>query len=195
MAARQRKSWRGSERTKAREKCWKRHGGDVADDRRCVIRQTRRRAISAIIAAIRTESEQGALTGFLAEAHPHYRRLVEAFDRLRHRQGLPSRRCAKLALTYQNERFSDRVVASSAEFGSDLIFQCDVAEDAQIEQLFVDLGKHWEGLDGLVHSIAYAPAEAIEGDFLEGINAAFRIAHDVSSYSYPALAKAARRCC
>ena len=104
-----------------------------------------------------------------------------------HREG------AKLAFTYQNERFKDRVAKFATEFGSDLIFPCDVAEDAQIEQLFVDLGKHWEGLDGLVHSIAYAPAEAIEGDFLEGINReAFRIAHDVSSYSYPALAKAAR---
>ena len=104
-----------------------------------------------------------------------------------HREG------AKLAFTYQNERFKDRVAKFATEFGSDLLFQCDVAEDAQIEQLFVDLGKHWEGLDGLVHSIAYAPAEAIEGDFLEGITRdAFRIAHDVSSYSYPALAKAAR---
>ena len=104
-----------------------------------------------------------------------------------HREG------AKLAFTYQNERFKDRVAKFATEFGSDLLFQCDVAEDAQIEQLFVDLGKHWDGLDGLVHSLAYAPAEAIEGDFLEGITRdAFRIAHDVSSYSYPALVKAAR---
>jgi enoyl-[acyl-carrier protein] reductase I len=104
-----------------------------------------------------------------------------------HREG------AKLAFTYQNERFKDRVAKFAAEFDSELIFPCDVAEDAQIDQLFVDLGKHWEGLDGLVHSIAYAPSEAIEGDFLEGITRdAFRIAHDVSSYSYPALAKAAR---
>jgi enoyl-[acyl-carrier protein] reductase I len=104
-----------------------------------------------------------------------------------HREG------AKLAFTYQNDRFKDRVAKFAAEFDSELVFPCDVAEDAQIEQLFVDLGKRWEGLDGLVHSIAYAPAEAIEGDFLDGINRdAFRIAHDVSSYSYPALAKAAR---
>ncbi|MBW7900179.1 MAG: enoyl-ACP reductase FabI [Rhodocyclaceae bacterium] len=104
-----------------------------------------------------------------------------------HREG------AALAFTYQNERFKERVAKFAAEFDSDLIFPCDVAEDAQIDELFVELGKHWDGLDGLVHSIAYAPSEAIEGDFLEGINRdAFRIAHDISSYSYPALAKAAR---
>jgi len=104
-----------------------------------------------------------------------------------HREG------ASLAFTYQNERFADRITKFAEEFGSQAVFPCDVAEDAQIEKLFVDIAKHWEGLDGLVHSIAYAPAEAIEGDFLDGITRdAFRIAHDVSSYSYVALAKAAR---
>ena len=104
-----------------------------------------------------------------------------------HREG------AQLAFTYQNERFLDRVSKFAAEFDSTLVFPCDVADDAQIDALFAELGKHWEGLDGLVHSIAFAPTEAIEGDFLDGITRdAFRIAHDVSSYSYPALAKAAR---
>ncbi len=104
-----------------------------------------------------------------------------------HREG------ASLAFTYQNERFADRITKFAEEFGSQAVFPCDVAEDAQIEKLFVDIAKHWEGLDGLVHSIAYAPAEAIEGDFLDGITRdAFRIAHDVSSYSYVALAKTAR---
>ena len=104
-----------------------------------------------------------------------------------HREG------AQLAFTYQSERFQDRLAKFAKEFDSTLIYPCDVADDAQIEQLFAGLGEHWEGLDGLVHSIAYAPGEAIEGDFLEGITRdAFRIAHDVSSYSYPALAKAAR---
>ncbi|MDR1661714.1 MAG: SDR family oxidoreductase, partial [Azoarcus sp.] len=65
--------------------------------------------------------------------------------------------------------------------------------DAQIDTLFADLAIHWDGLDGLVHSIAFAPTTAIEGDFLDGISReAFRTAHDISSYSYPALAKAAR---
>lgn len=104
-----------------------------------------------------------------------------------HREG------AKLAFTYQNERFEERLSKFAAEFDSTLIFPCDVADDAQIEKLFADLGTHWEGLDGLVHSIGFAPREAIEGDFLEGISReSFRIAHDISSYSYPALAKAAR---
>ena len=104
-----------------------------------------------------------------------------------HREG------AQLAFTYHNERFLDRINKFAAEFDSKLVFPCDVADDAQIDKLFADLGTHWEGLDGLVHSIAYAPTEAIEGDFLDGITRdAFRIAHDVSSYSYPALAKAAR---
>ena len=104
-----------------------------------------------------------------------------------HREG------AELAFTYQNDRFKERIAKFSEEFGSKLIFPCDVAEDAQIDALFAELGKHWDGLEGLVHSIAFAPSEAIEGDFLDGITRdAFRIAHDVSSYSFPALAKAAR---
>jgi len=104
-----------------------------------------------------------------------------------HREG------AQLAFTYQNERFLERINKFAAEFDSTLVFQCDVADDAQIDKVFADLATHWDGLDGLVHAIAYAPTQAIEGDFLDGITRdAFRIAHDISSYSYPALAKAAR---
>jgi len=104
-----------------------------------------------------------------------------------HREG------ALLAFTYQNERFLERINKFAAEFDSTLVFPCDVSDDAQIDKLFADLATHWEGLDGLVHSIGYAPREAIEGDFLDGISReSFRIAHDVSSYSYPALTKAAR---
>jgi enoyl-[acyl-carrier protein] reductase I len=100
---------------------------------------------------------------------------------------------AELAFTYQNERFEERVSKFAAEFGSNIVLPCDVGSDEQITQLFADLGKQWDGLDGLVHSIAFAPSEAIEGDFLDGISRdAFRIAHEISSYSYPALAKAAR---
>ncbi len=99
---------------------------------------------------------------------------------------------AELAFTYQNERFEDRVREMAAEFGSSLIFPCDVAEDAQIEALFGALRAHWDGLDGLVHAIAFAPREAIAGNFLDGLSReAFRVAHDVSSYSFAALAKAA----
>jgi enoyl-[acyl-carrier protein] reductase I len=103
-----------------------------------------------------------------------------------HREG------AELAFTFQNERFLDRVSEMAAEFGSKLVFPCDVASDAEIESVFEGLGKHWDGLDGLVHSIAYAPREALAGDFLETLSReAFRISQDISAYSFPALARAA----
>jgi len=99
---------------------------------------------------------------------------------------------AVLAFTYQNERFKERVEAMARELGSDIALPCDVANDEEIARLFAQLGKRWDGLDGLVHAIAYAPREAITGDFLDGLSReAFRVAHDVSSYSFPALAKAA----
>jgi enoyl-[acyl-carrier protein] reductase I len=99
---------------------------------------------------------------------------------------------AALAFTYQNERFKERVEAMARELGSDIALPCDVGEDAQIEALFAQLGRRWDALDGLVHAIAFAPREAIAGDFLEGLSReAFRTAHDVSAYSFPALAKAA----
>jgi len=99
---------------------------------------------------------------------------------------------AVLAFTYQNERFRDRVEEMARELGSDIALPCDVANDEEIARLFAELGKRWDGLDGLVHAIAYAPRESITGDFLDGLSReAFRVAHDVSSYSFPALAKAA----
>lgn len=99
---------------------------------------------------------------------------------------------AELAFTYQNERFKERVTEMAGEFGSILAFPCDVASDAEIAALFSELGKKWNALDGLVHAIAFAPRDAITGDFLQGLSReAFRIAHDVSSYSFAALAKAA----
>ncbi|MBL8540945.1 MAG: enoyl-ACP reductase FabI [Betaproteobacteria bacterium] len=100
---------------------------------------------------------------------------------------------ADLAFTYQGERVRDRVVKLAEEFGTDLVFPCDVAEDAQIDAVFTELAKRWDGLDGLVHSIAFAPREALAGEFLDALSRdGFRIAHDISSYSFPALAKAAR---
>jgi enoyl-[acyl-carrier protein] reductase I len=99
---------------------------------------------------------------------------------------------AQLAFTYQNERFKERVTDMAAELGSDLAVPCDVSSDEEIERAFATLRGRWDSLDGLVHAIAFAPREAIAGDFLEGLSReAFRIAHDVSSYSFPALAKAA----
>jgi enoyl-[acyl-carrier protein] reductase I len=100
---------------------------------------------------------------------------------------------AELAFTYQTERFRDRVSEMAAEFDSSIVLPCDVAEDAQIDALFAALRERWDGLDGLVHAIAFAPREAIAGDFLEGASReAFRVAHDISAYSFVALAKAAR---
>ena len=97
---------------------------------------------------------------------------------------------AALAFTFQGEGVKDRVVALAAEFGSDLIFPCDVTNDEQIDSLFAALGQRWDGLDGIVHSIAFAPREALSGDYLDSITReAFRIAHDISSYSFAALAK------
>ena len=99
---------------------------------------------------------------------------------------------AELAFSYQGERFRDRVGEFAAEFDSELVFDLDVADDAQIERVFTQLGEAWPEFDGLVHSIGFAPRESITGSFLEGLSReAFRIAHDISSYSFPALAKAA----
>ncbi len=99
---------------------------------------------------------------------------------------------ADLAFTYVGDRFKDRVTEVAREFGSTLVFPCDVADDAQIAAVFTDLAKSWDGLDGVVHAIGFAPREAIAGDFLDGLSReAFRIAHDISAYSFPALAKAA----
>jgi enoyl-[acyl-carrier protein] reductase I len=121
------------------------------------------------------------ITGVLSN-----RSIAYGIARACHSQG------AELAFTYVGDRFKDRVGEFAAEFGSDIVLPCDVAEDAQIEATFAELGKRWDGLDGLVHSIGFAPREAIAGDFLEGLSReAFRIAHDISAYSFPALAKAA----
>src|SRR5258706_3583853 len=99
---------------------------------------------------------------------------------------------AELAFTYQNERFKERVIDMARELGSGIALPCEVTSDSEIEALFKNLGGRWDGLDGLVHAIAFAPREAIEGDFLEGITrAAFAMAHDISAYSFAALAKAA----
>jgi len=100
---------------------------------------------------------------------------------------------AELAFTYVGERFKERTTEFAAEFGSTLIFDCDVSSDDQINAVFSELGKSWEKLDGLVHAIGFAPREAIAGNFLDGLSReSFRIAHDISAYSFPALAKAAR---
>lgn len=102
-----------------------------------------------------------------------------------HREG------AELAFTYVGERFADRVAGFAAEFGSDLCLPMDVGSDEEIAAVAAKLSERWRGLDGFVHSIGFAPREAIAGDFLDGISRdAFRVAMDISAYSFPALAKA-----
>ncbi|HUW27791.1 MAG TPA: enoyl-ACP reductase FabI [Sulfuriferula sp.] len=99
---------------------------------------------------------------------------------------------AELAFTYQGDKVKDRVTEFAQEFGSDLVFQCDVASDEEITQLFADLGRHWDGLDGILHSVAFVPKTALTGDYLESVTREnFHIAHDISAYSFTALAKAA----
>ncbi len=122
------------------------------------------------------------ITGLLSN-----RSIAYGIARAMHREG------AQLAFTYQNERFRDRLAKMAAEFGSELIFPCDVQSDDEITALFKQLGEAWDGLDGLVHSIAYAPTDALEGDFLEGFSReAFRISQEISAASFPLLAKGAR---
>ncbi len=100
---------------------------------------------------------------------------------------------AELAFSYVGERFKERITEFAATFDSTLIFDCDVGDDAQIERLFKDLSAHWPTFDGFVHAIGFAPREAIAGNFLDGITREnYRIAHDISAYSFAAMAKAAQ---
>ncbi len=104
-----------------------------------------------------------------------------------HREG------AELAFTYQNEKLRERVEKFAAETGSNLTLPCDVADDGQIESVFDKLKEHWDGLDILVHSVAFAPREMLEGSYLDSMNrAGFLQAHDISSYSFSALGRAAQ---
>ena len=100
---------------------------------------------------------------------------------------------ASLAFTYVNDELKDRVTRLAAEFGPCPVLPCDVSSDEQIAALFDSLGREWGGLDGFLHSIAFAPREALAGDFLGGLSrAAFGTAHEISSYSFAALAAGAR---
>jgi len=99
---------------------------------------------------------------------------------------------ATLAFTYVNDELKDRVARLAAEFGTCPVLPCDVTRDDDIDALFATLGSEWGALDGLLHSIAFAPREALAGNFLETLTrGAFATAHDVSSYSFAALAKGA----
>lgn len=100
---------------------------------------------------------------------------------------------ASLAFTYVNDELKDRVVKLAAEFGPVPVLPCDVTRDDDVAALFAALGREWDGLDGMLHSIAFAPREALSGDYLDSLSReAFATAHDISSYSLAALAKGAR---
>ena len=100
---------------------------------------------------------------------------------------------AELAFSYPNEKLQPRVIKMAQECGSDIVLPCDVSSDEQIEALFDELGKRWDGLDVIVHSVAFAPADQLAGDYIDCVTReGFAIAHDISSYSLAALAKAGR---
>jgi len=121
------------------------------------------------------------ITGVLSS-----RSIAYGIARACHAQG------AELAFSYVGERFKERITEFAGDFGSKLIFDCDVGDDAQIARLFADLSQSWPQFDGFVHSIGFAPREAIAGNFLDGLTREnYRIAHDISAYSFPAMAKAA----
>ncbi len=104
-----------------------------------------------------------------------------------HREG------AQLAFTYQGDKLKGRVEKFAKEFDSELIYPLDVSSDEEINQVFIDLGQQWDGLDGIVHSVGFAPREQLEGDYVAAVTReGFRIAHDISAYSFAALAKAGR---
>jgi len=121
------------------------------------------------------------ITGLLSN-----RSIAYGIARACHREG------AELAFSYVGDRFKERITDFAREFNSELIFDCDVGSDEQIDRMFADLSQQWPQFDGFVHSIGFAPREAIAGDFLEGLSReGFRVAHDISAYSFPAMAKAA----
>lgn len=100
---------------------------------------------------------------------------------------------AEIALTYQNEKLRERVEKAAAELDTDIILPLDVSSDEQIEGVFAQLDDYWDHLDVIVHSVAFAPASELEGDYLDSVTRdGFRIAHEISSYSFAALAKAGR---
>ena len=104
-----------------------------------------------------------------------------------HREG------AELAFTYQNDRLKGRVEKFAEEFGSDLVFECDAGSDESIEKCFSDLGKKWDGLDIVIHSIGFAPKEELEGSIVDNTTRqGSMIAHDISAYSFLAFAKYAK---
>ncbi|MGN6153841.1 MAG: enoyl-ACP reductase FabI [Lysobacteraceae bacterium] len=128
------------------------------------------------------QGKRALITGIASE-----RSIATGIAEAMHREG------AELAFTYQNDKLKSRVESAAAEYGSNIVLPLDVADDAQIAACFEALGRHWDGFDILIHAIAFAPREAISGQYLDGLTREnFAMAHDISSYSLAAMAKAAR---
>ena len=127
------------------------------------------------------QGKRALITGVASQ-----RSIASGIAEAMHREG------AQLAFTYQNEKLKSRVEDAAKEFGSDIVIPLDVADDAQIAACFEALGKHWDTFDILVHAVAYAPREAIEGEFLNVTRESWNIAHEISAYSLAGMAKAAR---
>ncbi|GAA5010823.1 enoyl-ACP reductase [Pseudoluteimonas lycopersici] len=129
------------------------------------------------------QGKRSLITGIASE-----RSIASGIAEAMHREG------AQLAFTYQTDKLKSRVEKAAEEYGSNIVIPLDVSSDEQIANCFSELGKHWsDGFDILVHAIAYAPREAIAGQFLDGLSREnFAIAHDISAYSLAAMAKAAR---
>ena len=116
------------------------------------------------------------------------RSIAYGVARAMHREG------AELAFTYQGEKLEKRVRGFAEEFGSEIVLPLDVSSDEQIEAVFEALGQHWDGLDCIVHSVGFAPRDQLEGSYIDAVTReGFLIAHDISSYSLAALAKAGRK--
>lgn len=133
------------------------------------------------------QGKRALITGIASE-----RSIASGIAEAMHREG------AQLAFTYQNDKLKSRVEKAAAALrqpgqDSDIVIPLDVADDAQVAACFDALGRHWDGFDILVHAIAFAPREAIAGQFLDGLTREnFALAHDISAYSLAALSKAAR---
>ncbi len=128
-------------------------------------------------------SGKRALIVGVASKHSIAAGIAEAF----YQQG------AELAFTYQNDKLKSRVEKFAEGWGSNLTFPCDVASDQEIEQVFASLSEHWDKIDIIVHSVGFAPAHELDGNYVDVTTRdGFRIAHDISSYSFVALAKGAR---
>jgi len=129
------------------------------------------------------QGKRALVTGIASE-----RSIASGIAEAMHREG------AELAFTYQTEKLRTRVEKAASEYGSDIVLPLDVADDAQIAACFDQLGQRWnDGFDILIHAIAFAPREAIAGQFLDGLTREnFGVAHDISAYSLAALAQAAR---